>query len=314
MGDDSAVAGDDAVVRPGRRAAAEDHRPGAGVQSPVRGLRARATIRRRRDAAMRQQRQGKTLVDFLTTDTGRLNARLARGRAAEAAISTWTALADLEKQFAPSRHDGLGPSGTVPVQAGRRRRSRSSSATSAASRTSTRSPTRTSICSRRRSRATSRASRRCSSATCRTRAIRSACPPTTTAASRTRTTGRRSGSNGAPERTPATPSTWALLATFNRYAYGKVARLMEKLTASGVLDNVLIYASSDMGNPALHSTRNAPTLLGGRRRTARSSAWAAGSKMPADCTPQPVVHTRATPSSRRARTTTCSSRSRRRSA
>jgi hypothetical protein len=60
-----------------------------------------------------------------------------------------------------------------------------------------------------------------------------------------------------------TPSTWALLATFNRYAYGKVARMMDRLTEYGVVDSTLVYASSDMGNPALHSTRNVPTVLGG---------------------------------------------------
>jgi hypothetical protein len=59
------------------------------------------------------------------------------------------------------------------------------------------------------------------------------------------------------------PETWDLLAKFNRYAYGKVARLMQRLDESGILDSTLIYASSDMGNPAAHSTRNVPTLLAG---------------------------------------------------
>jgi hypothetical protein len=59
------------------------------------------------------------------------------------------------------------------------------------------------------------------------------------------------------------PKTWQLLATFNRYVYGKVARLMQRLDASGILDSTLIYASSDMGNPAAHSTRNVPTVLAG---------------------------------------------------
>ena len=58
-------------------------------------------------------------------------------------------------------------------------------------------------------------------------------------------------------------ATWVPLAKFNRYSYGKMALFMQKLAAAGVLDNVLIYASSDMGNPALHSTRNAPTVLAG---------------------------------------------------
>jgi len=59
------------------------------------------------------------------------------------------------------------------------------------------------------------------------------------------------------------PATWALLAKFNRYSYTKVARFMQKLDELGALDSTLIYASSDMGNPALHSTRNVPTLLAG---------------------------------------------------
>jgi hypothetical protein len=58
-------------------------------------------------------------------------------------------------------------------------------------------------------------------------------------------------------------ATWKLLGKFNKYCYGKIARLMQRLSQSGVLDSTLIYASSDMGNPASHSTRNAPTLLAG---------------------------------------------------
>lgn len=69
------------------------------------------------------------------------------------------------------------------------------------------------------------------------------------------------------------PSTWLPLAQFNRYSYSKIARLMQRLDALGVLDSTLIYASSDMGNPALHSTRNVPTILaggaGGRFRMGR---------------------------------------------
>jgi hypothetical protein len=59
------------------------------------------------------------------------------------------------------------------------------------------------------------------------------------------------------------PTTWLPLAKFNRYAYSKVARLMQKLDALGALDNTLIYVASDMGNPALHSTQNVPTILAG---------------------------------------------------
>ncbi len=69
------------------------------------------------------------------------------------------------------------------------------------------------------------------------------------------------GKNGTPG--DGTPSTWLPLAQFNRYSFGKVARLMQKLDALGVLDSTLIYVASDMGNPQLHSTRNVPTLLAG---------------------------------------------------
>jgi hypothetical protein len=74
--------------------------------------------------------------------------------------------------------------------------------------------------------------------------------------------GSAMGSNGRPVGA-GDPATWALLGKFNGYAYSKVALLMQKLDAMGVLDNTLIYASSDMGNPALHSTRNVPTVLAG---------------------------------------------------
>jgi hypothetical protein len=70
------------------------------------------------------------------------------------------------------------------------------------------------------------------------------------------------GANGTPVGN-GDPTTWTPLAKFNRYAYGKVAKLMQRLDALGVLDNTIIYASSDMGNPALHSTRNVPTVLAG---------------------------------------------------
>ena len=59
------------------------------------------------------------------------------------------------------------------------------------------------------------------------------------------------------------PDSWSRLATFNRYCYGKVARLMQRLAESEILDGTLIYASSEMGNPAAHSTRNVPTVLAG---------------------------------------------------
>jgi hypothetical protein len=69
------------------------------------------------------------------------------------------------------------------------------------------------------------------------------------------------GNNGRPG--DGVPSTWLPLAKFNRYSYSKVARFMQKLDQLGVLDSTIIYVTSDMGNPSLHSTRNVPTLLAG---------------------------------------------------
>ena len=58
-------------------------------------------------------------------------------------------------------------------------------------------------------------------------------------------------------------ASWLSLAKFNKYSYSKVARFMQKLDQLGVLDSTIIYVTSDMGNPALHSTRNVPTVLAG---------------------------------------------------
>jgi hypothetical protein len=70
------------------------------------------------------------------------------------------------------------------------------------------------------------------------------------------------GNNGHPVG-DGDPKTWEPLARFNRYSYSKVARLMQKLDQLGALDDTLIYVTSDMGNPALHSTQNVPTVLAG---------------------------------------------------
>jgi uncharacterized protein DUF1552 len=59
------------------------------------------------------------------------------------------------------------------------------------------------------------------------------------------------------------PESWLPLARQNRYAYSKVARLMQRLAERQLLDETLIYASSDMGDPSRHSGRGVPTLLAG---------------------------------------------------
>jgi hypothetical protein len=57
------------------------------------------------------------------------------------------------------------------------------------------------------------------------------------------------------------PETWLKLALQNRHSYSKLARLLQRLDEAGVLDDTVIYASSDMGDPARHSSRHVPTLL-----------------------------------------------------
>jgi hypothetical protein len=54
-----------------------------------------------------------------------------------------------------------------------------------------------------------------------------------------------------------------LLGRLNRYYYGKIARLMQRLHEGGALASTLIMASSDMGNPAGHTLRNLPLILAG---------------------------------------------------
>jgi uncharacterized protein DUF1552 len=58
-------------------------------------------------------------------------------------------------------------------------------------------------------------------------------------------------------------TTWVPLARYNKYVYAKVARLMQKLDGMGALDNVLVYVTSEMGNPSLHSSASVPTVLAG---------------------------------------------------
>jgi hypothetical protein len=58
-------------------------------------------------------------------------------------------------------------------------------------------------------------------------------------------------------------TTWLPLAKYNKYVYQKVARLMQQLDALGALDNVLIYVTSELGNPNAHSSVAVPTVLAG---------------------------------------------------
>jgi hypothetical protein len=53
------------------------------------------------------------------------------------------------------------------------------------------------------------------------------------------------------------------LARQNRYTYGKIARILQRLAEASLLDQTVLVAMSDMGDPAKHSSRQIPTLLAG---------------------------------------------------
>ena len=58
-------------------------------------------------------------------------------------------------------------------------------------------------------------------------------------------------------------ATFAPLAEVNRWNYAQCARLMQKLSEYGVLDDTLLYITSDMGDPSEHNSRYVPTILAG---------------------------------------------------
>lgn len=62
---------------------------------------------------------------------------------------------------------------------------------------------------------------------------------------------------------PGDAATWLPLAKYNKYVYGKVARLMQRLDEQGALDTTLIYVTSELGNPNAHSSAGVPTVLAG---------------------------------------------------
>jgi len=59
------------------------------------------------------------------------------------------------------------------------------------------------------------------------------------------------------------PATWEPLAKQNKYSYGKGALLLKRMSELNILDSSLVLMSSDMGNPAAHSTNNVPIVLAG---------------------------------------------------
>jgi hypothetical protein len=69
------------------------------------------------------------------------------------------------------------------------------------------------------------------------------------------------------------PDSWRLLAKQNRYTYSKLARLVRRLDALGILEQTVLIALSDMGDTNRHLSRQVPALLaggwGGRLRGGR---------------------------------------------
>jgi hypothetical protein len=58
-------------------------------------------------------------------------------------------------------------------------------------------------------------------------------------------------------------TTWPALADQNRGYYRQAARFLQRLSEMGVLDSALLLMTSDMGDPSRHSVRNVPTVLAG---------------------------------------------------
>jgi len=69
-------------------------------------------------------------------------------------------------------------------------------------------------------------------------------------------TAGREGSGG-------NPTSQARLARQNHYTYSKIARILQRLSEAGLLQQTVLVAMSDMGDPAKHSSRQVPTLLAG---------------------------------------------------
>lgn len=57
-------------------------------------------------------------------------------------------------------------------------------------------------------------------------------------------------------------ATWLPLAKY-KYVYGKVARFLQRLDELGAFDSVLVYVTSELGNPNGHSSCGVPTVLAG---------------------------------------------------
>jgi hypothetical protein len=213
-----------------------------------------------RAAEMRRQRLGKGLVDFLAADARRLRTRLSSPEQAKL-DQHLTALSELEKQLVPTGTGTMMPTCPMPVKPG-------ASAFPKLKRYNGGEPYFDAITDAMLDvLALAVACDRTRFATLYMADLSFADNPLSLPVDNHQGVahtynGSNIGSNGNPVGA-GNPSTWAVLAKFNRYSYGKVARFLDKLTQYGVVDSTLVYASSDMGNPALHSSRNVPTVLAG---------------------------------------------------
>jgi hypothetical protein len=61
----------------------------------------------------------------------------------------------------------------------------------------------------------------------------------------------------------ADPNSWVTLGIQNRYSYGKLARLLQRLDEFGSLDSALVMAVTDMGDTSNHSSTDVPVVLAG---------------------------------------------------
>jgi Protein of unknown function (DUF1552) len=59
------------------------------------------------------------------------------------------------------------------------------------------------------------------------------------------------------------PASWLPLAHQNRYTCSKLARLVQRLDQAGILQQTVLIALSDMGDPKRHTSRQVPALLAG---------------------------------------------------
>jgi hypothetical protein len=61
----------------------------------------------------------------------------------------------------------------------------------------------------------------------------------------------------------ADPKTWATIGVQNRYSYGKVAKLLNKLKELDAFDNAVVMVVTDMGDTSNHSSTDVPIVLAG---------------------------------------------------